>query len=580
MYNRHKELPPAETIVKIRTILTQMGITTTEYWFDQLPGAYSVRIENILTKSGTNGKGSTPELALTSGLAEFMERLQNLYIDKLNYNIITESYTKCADDNFVFFPDEYAFDNMEFARKNPLITRIAEAINISMDELIIKLEKFEKKDWCNNKCYAIPYQSINDGEKILMPLRIQYELYGSNGMCAGNNKHEALVQGISEVFERFAVSQIYYKELTPPIINKKQLQNYPELIKTIDTIEADGRVMIELRDFSLGMNLPVVAVIAYNTDTGKYYVNAGSHPEFPVAVERCLTEFLQGKTLANIDDFMLPIDFSFNADSPNFEQNLTRIIHSGNGIYPSAFFTGTPSWEYKQFNDVSQKSNQQLLKDISELLSEQGFNTYYRDFSYLGFPTYKVIIPGMSDYSILKKEELKFTLNNHNTYYFTSQLASENITEDDKYNMFKLMAYNSHFKENPDIIDNINNNEIGVALAISLGDISTAKNLIFKYLLSFEKTGYKLFYKCLHEYLKLKVLNITLPKIKELLLKTFPVNTVNCILENWTDKEQILIQYQKIAASQNRQNNHIADAHRKAIAKYLRKKMLKYYTSD
>ena len=42
--------------------------------------AYSVRIKDETTGTGTNGKGTTPAFALASAYAEFIERLSNIHL--------------------------------------------------------------------------------------------------------------------------------------------------------------------------------------------------------------------------------------------------------------------------------------------------------------------------------------------------------------------------------------------------------------------------------------------------------------------------------------------------------------------
>ena len=62
----------------------------------------------------------------------------------------------------------------------------------------------------NNKTYTyIPYYSVKNKEIQYIPDKLFSYLYDTNGMCAGNSKEEALIEGLSEILERYAAIKIF-----------------------------------------------------------------------------------------------------------------------------------------------------------------------------------------------------------------------------------------------------------------------------------------------------------------------------------------------------------------------------------
>ena len=124
-FDRKKENDPLKTVEKIRTILTELNILTTETWTTPFlsskpePHSFSVRVDAPTYGIGTNGKGSTRTYTLASAYGEFMERLQNLILLPIGY-LTKESLEK---HNFLYFPDEKEFTLEEIALSEDSLTR-------------------------------------------------------------------------------------------------------------------------------------------------------------------------------------------------------------------------------------------------------------------------------------------------------------------------------------------------------------------------------------------------------------------------------------------------------------------------
>src|SRR5689334_597450 len=130
-------------------------------------------------------------------------------------------------------------------------------------------------------------------------------LYVSNGMSAGNTANEVRVQVLSEVFERYIKNRIIAEAISLPAIPDEVMQRYPDVIEAIARLEAEG-FPIFAYDASLGGNYPVICVVLFNPANGTCFASFGAHPDFGVALERTVTELLQGRSLKDLDVFTPP----------------------------------------------------------------------------------------------------------------------------------------------------------------------------------------------------------------------------------------------------------------------------------
>ena len=113
----YKDNTPMKTILKIRKILSNLGICLIEKkWHNISDLLFSVRLEIAGTEIGVNGKGITPELCLASAYGEFMERLCNQYLYPVfAYYQFDEQLAEYK--SFYLAPDEKYF-NLEDQNEN------------------------------------------------------------------------------------------------------------------------------------------------------------------------------------------------------------------------------------------------------------------------------------------------------------------------------------------------------------------------------------------------------------------------------------------------------------------------------
>ncbi len=179
----------------------------------------------------------------------------------------------------------------------------------------------------------------SDGETVYIPMNIVGNLYVSNGMSAGNTRNEARVQGLSEVFERHIKNRIIAESISLPEIPAEVMARYPGVVESIAKLEAEG-FPIFAYDGSLGGKYPVICVVLFNPANGTCFASFGAHPDFGVALERTVTELLQGRSLKDLDVFTPPtFDDEEVAEHANLE---THFIDS----------SGLISWDmFKQDAD-------------------------------------------------------------------------------------------------------------------------------------------------------------------------------------------------------------------------------------
>ncbi len=424
-YQKHKDSDPLATIHTIRTILLNLKILYTENWLCTTSGSYSVRITDTIIKNGVNGKGTTPAFTLASAYGECLERIQGgMYLPKDRFFEETWKY-----GGFYLAPDEiWSVPEDVHDRNDRLVDQVTsdywkgtqdESLQNLLDSIIHHSDTEPDRDgksqsdtkkltvlkkWMEqfssipDKLLCLPFYSVRERSIVALPERIVSHTHGSNGLCAGNTEKEALVQGMAEVLERYAEWMIMEHALCPPTIPRNALSAYPELIRLIQEIEEKGDFTVVIKDCSLGKGIPVIMSVLIDTGDQRYHCTFGSHPDFPVAVERTLTELLQGFDLGNASDkdhYLVSIfkDLPPESQNPyNFQiQTITR-----RGVFHPRFFTGDPDWKFENWPDRSNYTNDENLICVTELLLTLGSDIYIRDLSYLGIPAYRIVVPGIS----------------------------------------------------------------------------------------------------------------------------------------------------------------------------------------
>lgn len=501
-YKNHKDAQPIETIQKIRSILYQeLGLLLHEESTSMHSNSFffSRIISPLSLYLGTNGKGVTHEYALASGYSEFMERLQNLSLFGRNFGLMNDFILKRPGCKVIPL-DEIMVENELFFK------------NILKGDLG-NIEKLPP----NHSFSCIPYYNVNKDKVCYLP-EFLYSFTTSNGMCAGNTPEEAITQGICEIFERYAIRQIYENKLSIPTIPLEELSNL-SIHNHILQLKNKGFKVI-VKDCTLNGLLPVLAVIIFKNDYSKCIVNFGSDLSLEIALMRCITEAFQG--------------FENKYEGKMFEYDLLERkadILTKKGIDDfqiSCFLTdffysnGIPNYKAAFLNEfVSSKHSLAYLRDK---LINTGYEIYIHDSSFLNFPTFHVYIPGMSEFydinyfsqSMNFAPSIKILLNLPNATKYQIIKCIESI-EEYRADPFRKFAYSSDsgqlLRDSTKLIsDSDINMSIDFLLFLLCVKVKNYKKSLFYidyYLKSLDKLKAKLgnieYFLCIMHYLKLKV---------------------------------------------------------------------------
>ena len=393
----YKDATPQDTLAYISEILSDIGIEFCEHWFEESSiGTHSLRVTVKGTGIGTNGKGVTREFAKASAYAEFLERYQNQLFD-LSCIYADTSY------GFRHFEDERIMNAFEVAElDNTFMRNFYKARGLSQDaSLIEKVSVLRTSDKTEeyifgepSKREVCPFYNITKKRIEYLPFVLGVLHYGSNGMCAGNSPEEAMVQGLSEILERYVQKLAIKNKLCFPDVPDEVIANYPSIEKIYKKLKAVKGYYVAMKDCSMGGRFPVAALLVSEENSGLFGIKFGSHPDFGIAMERTLTEASQGLDVSQFASGNI-VDFN-NADVDDVI-NIYNSFKYGTAQYPYQFLGTKPDFEYAPLPDTSQMTNKEILDGMIGLIESEGFEVWARDVSHLGFPSYCMLVPGMSE---------------------------------------------------------------------------------------------------------------------------------------------------------------------------------------
>ena len=430
---RYKEVLPEKTVEKLKGLLKQLGIEVEEKWIDASSvGTYSLRVCVKGTNIGQNGKGMTKEFAMASGYAEFFERFQNGV-----FRFRLEKPTK--ELPFTYAPDERTLSVEKLMNKeNSFLDNIVEANGHGKDtkEEQIKYIKHvlnqdtilvEKEDYL-----SLPYYSVKNSNITYVPERLFSYTCNSNGMCAGNSKEEALIEGLSEIFERYAGIEIFKRKLTLPEIPESYIDKFPKVKQMVEKLKKNEKYYFRLVDCSFGGKYPVAGLYIIDKNTGKFGFKLGAHPDYGIAMERCFTEASQGRDIYEYAETCL-FDFYDGEDSKN--RSFTEFIYGDFSAVPYQILGKKLDYEFTEMPDVSNLDNKEILRRMVKTILDEGKDILIRNVTSLGFPAFRIIVPGMSEISFDP------TAKYFNIFATLQQLFSDfrKITKDNIKEVIKLM---------------------------------------------------------------------------------------------------------------------------------------------
>ncbi|MEX1098930.1 MAG: YcaO-like family protein, partial [Bacteriovoracaceae bacterium] len=268
---------------------------------------------------------------------------------------------------------------------------------------------------------ALPYQRQSDKETVYIPANLIGNLFVSNGMSAGNTIHEARVQCLSEIFERAVKNQIILEEITLPDVPKAVLEKYPKILEGINKLEERGFPVV-VKDASLGGRFPVMNVTLMNPKTGGVFASFGAHPNFEVALERSLTELLQGRSFEGLNEMPAP---TFNQNAVREHNNIVDHFIDSTGVVSWKFFSQKTDYEFSEWNfSGSTKEEFVYLMGIFKAMEKE---VYIADYEELGAKACRILVPGYSE--IYDPEDLIWDNNNQALAFRTDILNIHSLDD-------------------------------------------------------------------------------------------------------------------------------------------------------
>ena len=388
-----KDLPLEQTIANMSAILADLGMKIEiASWRNIVPNVWSLHIRDAHSPMCfTNGKGASKESALASALGEFIERLNcNFFYNDQFWG------EDIANAEFVHYPNERWFQP---GRKDELPAGILDEYCLKIYDRDGELRGSHLYDTNSGNeergICSLPYVRQSDGEVVYFPSNLIENLYLSNGMSAGNTLAEAQVQCLSEIFERAVKREILEREFALPDVPQEVLAKYPAIMAGIKGLEEQGFPVL-VKDASLDGEFPVMCVTLMNPRTGGVFASFGAHPSMEVALERSLTELLQGRSFEGLNDLPQPTFEGYAVTEPN---NFVEHFIDSSGVVSWRFFSAKPDFEFVEwdFSGQGEESNADEAATLFGILEGMGKEVYMAVYDQLGATACRILVPGYSE---------------------------------------------------------------------------------------------------------------------------------------------------------------------------------------
>ncbi|MDR3503232.1 MAG: OsmC domain/YcaO domain-containing protein [Legionella sp.] len=384
-----KDLPLEQTIKNMTTMLADLGMKIeVSSWRNIVPNVWSLHVRDAASPiCFTNGKGASKESALCSALGEFIERLNNNFFYNDQFFGV-----EIANSEFVHYPNEkwFSLEEDDVLPAGILDDYCLDIYNPDNELNGSHLIDTNSGNKARGIC-AIPYTRKSDGETVYFPSNLIENLFLSNGMSAGNNLDEAHVQCLSEIFERAVKRQIIEQELVLPDVPMSVLEKYPRILAGIKGLEEQGFPLV-VKDASLGGQFPVMCVTLMNPRTGGVLASFGAHPSFEVALERSLTELMQGRSFEGLNDIPKP---TFNSMAITEPENFVEHFIDSTGVISWRFFSSECDYEFCEW-DFSGTSEEEA-NELFGILESMGKEVYVANLTDLGASACRILVPDYSE---------------------------------------------------------------------------------------------------------------------------------------------------------------------------------------
>lgn len=541
----YKADTPENTIKRIKTILNNYGINTDCMIFGKEGVSYSARISIQFSDHnlniGTNGKGLTKEYAIASAYGELMERLCNkalIFATKYSCKQFLKHNSDLKDLEplnlaFRYFPDE-------------------QYKTISAEELLSWTEEllpnsFFAQNPFQNEWFDMPFLPFKDYFKQTtryLPYDMLRLAAGSTGLCAGNTKEEAILQGINEIFERYVLQRIYIDQPRLPSIRLEAFSD-SEIGKRIQLLQEQTKWRFIIKDCSLGKGFPVMGLMIIDDIQGKFTFRLGADLSDEIALQRCFTEIFQGN---NIDtSAFLPITISENLNiTKEYENN----VINGRGLFPESIFIDDAEIYENSLKPVSGNNIEECLTNVLDWLRQHNYNLYVRDNSFMNFPVYHLYIPGLSDISNSLSDISTHLLGKDEHYKIKEEFRLKRICKDEARSIVNKYRYDNKtvvrlFDYSLSPYNTVNRNLILSMLSYFIGEDKDAHSFMSAFLESKESNGQGLssYYYCVKDMFLLKYKKYKIEDIVKILCTLYGQSIANEVCTDLQNRDRILMNF-------------------------------------
>ena len=503
-----KDLPLEQTITNMASILSSVGIKIEiASWRNIVPNVWSLHIREAASPlCFTNGKGATKESALCSALGEYIERMScNFFYNDYYFG------EEIANSKFVHYPNEKWFkagldDTLPEGLMDEKCLRLYNPDNeLRASHLIDTNSGHTERGIC-----ALPFTRNSDLKTVYFPSNLLENIFVSNGMSAGNNLYEAKVQCLSEIFERAVKRQIIEEEIILPDVPRVVLEKYPSILAGLEELENKGFPVL-VKDASLGGKFPVMCVTLMNPKTGGVFASFGGHPSFEVALERSLTELLQGRSFEGLKEMPPP---TFNIHALTEPSNFVLHFIDSTGLISWKFFSAKHDYEFCEwdFSGTTEEETKRLIS-ILENLGKEIYVATYEDF---GATACRILVPDYSE--VYLAEDLIWDNTNQALNFREDILNIHSLTDDELKDLLERFeeAQLDHytvisgligiqFDENS-VWGKLDVGELKILIYLVLKKYSEAKEIIDDFLNFNDNTGERvLFYRALSAVLDITI---------------------------------------------------------------------------
>jgi YcaO-like protein with predicted kinase domain len=290
----HRHAPPTDTLMRVRPLAAQMGITrlgnVTGLDRIGIPVAVAVR-PNSRSVSVSQGKGLELPQAMTSALMEAIEGFHG----ELAQEEHRASYRDFAADHATVDPQALCSAGRPFDIDHPIAW--SQGVDLLRDEPC----------WVPTEIVHTDFTRPLDG----------YFLAGSNGLASGNHPVEAISAAICELVERDAVAVWAAHgthEKAQRALDTASLDD-PDCVALLAHYERAG---IAVRLWNVTTEIGIAAFLCDIRDPSadeprrlRRFHGSGCHPDRAIALSRALTEAAQTRLtyITGIRDDILPAEY-------------------------------------------------------------------------------------------------------------------------------------------------------------------------------------------------------------------------------------------------------------------------------